>query len=29
MLYLRIFPIFDKLHGDPRFNDLAWRIGLP
>jgi serine/threonine protein kinase/Flp pilus assembly protein TadD len=29
MLYLRVFPIFNRLHNDPRFEDLAWRIGLP
>jgi tetratricopeptide (TPR) repeat protein len=29
MLYLRVFPIFHRLHSDPRFEDLAWRIGLP
>ncbi len=29
MLYLKVFPIFERLHGDPRFTDLAWRVGLP
>ena len=29
MIYLRVFPIFNRLHDDPRFAVLAERIGLP
>jgi TolB-like protein/DNA-binding winged helix-turn-helix (wHTH) protein/Tfp pilus assembly protein PilF len=29
MVYLRIYPEFAPLHSDPRFQDLARRVGLP
>jgi hypothetical protein len=28
MVYLRIYPEFAPLHSDPRFRDLARRVGL-
>jgi hypothetical protein len=29
MLWLKIHPMFESLHGDPRFDDLVKRIGIP
>jgi serine/threonine protein kinase/Tfp pilus assembly protein PilF len=29
MLWLKIHPMFENLHGDPRFDDLVKRIGIP
>jgi tetratricopeptide (TPR) repeat protein len=29
LVYLKVNPDFDNLHGDPRFDDLARRVGLP
>ena len=29
LVYLKVHPLFDNLHGDPRFDDLVKRIGIP
>jgi len=29
LMYLKIVRYFDNLHGDPRFDDLVKRIGIP
>jgi tetratricopeptide (TPR) repeat protein len=29
LIYLNVHPVFDNLHGDPRFDSLVKRIGIP
>jgi hypothetical protein len=29
MAFLRVYPYWETLHGDPRFEHLARRVGLP
>ena len=29
LTHFKVFPLFDALHGDPRFDDLVKRIGIP
>ena len=29
LVFLKFHPLFEALHGDPRFNDLVRRIGIP